>query len=74
LHESEYFKEKHDNRILSNTNRYSHHLVRLPFYYELSTKDQDIVIDAVKSFGGHRQQLFKKDWHKTVVNPHVATA
>jgi dTDP-4-amino-4,6-dideoxygalactose transaminase len=74
LHMSEYFLEKHDGRVLSNTDRYSDHLVRLPFYYELSTEDQDIVIDAVHSFGGRRQRLFKKDWQKAVVNTHAATA
>lgn len=73
LHASEYFNGKHDDRELINTDIYSDRLVRLPFYYELSTDDQDIIIDAVTSFGGRRQSLFRKDWQEPVVGSHAAT-
>jgi dTDP-4-amino-4,6-dideoxygalactose transaminase len=73
LHASEYFKGKHDKRNLLNANMYSARLVRLPFYYELTTSDQDLVIDAVRSFGGRRQSLFRKDWSQPMIGTHAAT-
>ena len=39
LHKSPYYKDKHDGRILPNSDRYSNCLVRLPFYYELKFDD-----------------------------------
>ncbi len=72
LHSSEFFKNKHDGRILANTERYSDRLVRLPFYYELSTTDQDLIIEAIKSFGGNRQQLINNSWPDTY-GEHAAT-
>ncbi len=73
LHASEYFSEKHDDRVLLNADMYSDRLVRLPFYYELTMDDQDIIIDAVRSFGGRRQSLFRKDWTEPMVGTHAAT-
>jgi len=73
LHASQFYKSKHDGRELANANKYSACLVRLPFYYELSTTDQDLVIDAVKSFGGRRQSLFQKALPQTLVGTHAAT-
>ena len=35
LHTSEYYKKKHDGRILPQSDRYSDCLVRLPLFYEL---------------------------------------
>ncbi len=40
LHNSEYYKLKHDDRILQESDRYSDCLVRLPLFYEL---DEDQV-------------------------------
>jgi len=37
LHDSMYYKDKHDGRILLWSDYYSNCLVRLPLYYELST-------------------------------------
>jgi dTDP-4-amino-4,6-dideoxygalactose transaminase len=48
LHKSPYYFDKHDGRELSNSDLYSDCLVRLPFYYDLSEKEQQIVIDVIK--------------------------
>jgi dTDP-4-amino-4,6-dideoxygalactose transaminase len=51
LHDSLYFKEKHDGRILLNADKFSDCLVRLPLYFELTQKDiTDIIVPLVKSF------------------------
>jgi len=72
LHASDYFKLKHDGRDLSNADSYSDRLVRLPFYYELTTEDQDLIITAINKFGGRRQSLFRKDWTEPIANSHAA--
>lgn len=46
LHASSYYAEKHDGRMLSESDRYSDCLVRLPMFYELPV---DLVVDVVKS-------------------------
>lgn len=50
LHSSEYYKEKHDGRVLANCDRYGDCLVRLPLYYEMSDNDIQQVIDSILSF------------------------
>lgn len=47
LHNSPYFINKHDGRNLTQSDRYSECLVRLPFYYDLEI---DLVIKLVKNF------------------------
>lgn len=42
LHESPFYKENHDGRVLPETQRYTDTLLRLPMYFELDT---NIVID-----------------------------
>lgn len=49
LHKSRFFDGKHDGRLLPNADLYSERLVRLPFYYELSEDEQQMVIDVIKS-------------------------
>ncbi|MEO0900317.1 MAG: dTDP-4-amino-4,6-dideoxygalactose transaminase [Bacteroidota bacterium] len=49
LHESPYYKDKHDGRELPNCNRFADCLVRLPFYYELEENQQMYVVEQVKS-------------------------
>ena len=46
LHDSEFYRGKHDGRRLPNCDRYADCLVRLPLYYEL---DPDLVLEAVRS-------------------------
>jgi dTDP-4-amino-4,6-dideoxygalactose transaminase len=50
LHSSEYYKDKHDGRELSNCDKYADCLVRLPLYYELRDEEIDYIINTVKTF------------------------
>lgn len=47
LHSSEYYRDKHDGRILNNVDRFSECLLRLPMYYELTDEDVTKIIDIV---------------------------
>ena len=47
LHGSPYYKDKHDGRVLHNSDCFSDVLVRLPMYYELEETDQNIVINSI---------------------------
>lgn len=48
LHSSEYYKDKHDGRNLSECDRYADCLVRLPMYYELSEKDVEHICSIIE--------------------------
>jgi len=50
LHKSIYYQEKHDERILNESARYSDTLLRLPFYYELGTDDIDSIIKLLNTW------------------------
>ncbi|NNE15811.1 MAG: dTDP-4-amino-4,6-dideoxygalactose transaminase [Saprospiraceae bacterium] len=50
LHDSPFFKEKHDSRSLLNSDKYSNRLLRLPLYYELSEAEQSHIISSVNQF------------------------
>jgi dTDP-4-amino-4,6-dideoxygalactose transaminase len=50
LHKSAYYKNKHDNREIPWSDRYTDCLVRLPLYYELSTEDLNRIIGSIKEF------------------------
>jgi dTDP-4-amino-4,6-dideoxygalactose transaminase len=50
LHQSPYYKSRHDGRELPASDRFSECLLRLPFYYELTKEDQDRVINEIHSF------------------------
>lgn len=50
LHKSPYFQNKYEGKELSNSDRYTDCLVRLPLYYELSDADMHKIISTVKSF------------------------
>jgi len=52
LHISPYYKDKHDGRELPNAVRFSDTIVRLPFYYELSVKDINYIVDKIERFFG----------------------
>ncbi|MFT4594936.1 MAG: dTDP-4-amino-4,6-dideoxygalactose transaminase [Bacteroidia bacterium] len=47
LHKSAYFTDKHDRRELTNSDRFSNCLVRLPLYHSLTLKEQQYVITEV---------------------------
>ena len=48
LHSSDFYKDKHDDRILDNSDKFTNCLLRLPFYYELDEKDVFILIDEIR--------------------------
>lgn len=50
LHNSPYFKNKHDGRLLINAERFSETIVRLPLFYELPLMIVDMICDKVKEF------------------------
>ncbi len=50
LHKSPFFAEKHDGRVLKNSNRFADCIVRLPFFYSLSAEEQTEVIEISKNY------------------------
>jgi len=50
LHNSEYYKEKHDGRVLPWCDYYSDCLVRLPLYYELSSGEIRKICGIIREF------------------------
>ncbi|MCW3071647.1 MAG: TDP-4-keto-6-deoxy-D-glucose transaminase [Bacteroidetes bacterium] len=50
LHRSPYFKDKYKGADLSNADRYSECLVRLPLFYDLSNKELELVCRQVLGF------------------------
>jgi dTDP-4-amino-4,6-dideoxygalactose transaminase len=50
LHNSPYYKNKHDGRMLKNADMFTDCLLRLPFYYELSDADTMKIIASVKNY------------------------
>jgi dTDP-4-amino-4,6-dideoxygalactose transaminase len=50
LHESPYYRDKHDGRKLSFSEMYSDCLIRLPLYYELDDSSVEQVVEAILSF------------------------
>lgn len=50
LAQSPYYAQKHDGRHLPMAERYSHCLLRLPIYYELSVDEAEIVADTILRF------------------------
>ena len=47
LHSSEYYKDKHDGRLLSECDRYADCLVRLPMYYDLDVEDVERICEEL---------------------------
>lgn len=47
LHNSTFFINKHDDRMLSESQRYSNCLMRLPFFVELSAEQQMVIINTL---------------------------
>lgn len=48
LHQSKFFKDKHDGRKLSQTQMFSDTIIRLPFFVELAERDVDYVCETLK--------------------------
>lgn len=52
LHNSSYYKNCHDGRVLSECDRYENCLVRLPFYYDLEESQIEEICELVSQFLG----------------------
>ncbi len=50
LHESAFYKDKHDGRALPLSDLYTDRLLRIPLYFELTDAEQDKVIGAITSY------------------------
>lgn len=50
LHQSPYYKDKHDGRPLPNAIRYSETIVRLPFFFELTNEEIEYVVEKIREF------------------------
>jgi len=50
LHDSVYYKDKHDGRLLKNCDRFSEVLLRLPIYCGFTNQEQELVIEGIQSF------------------------
>lgn len=48
LHNSEFYKNKHDGRELKNSDCFTECLVRLPLFYELSKDNIDLICNIIK--------------------------
>ncbi len=48
LHSSDFYKDKHDGRALSNSDKFTNCLLRLPFYYELEKNDIFNIMEVIK--------------------------
>jgi dTDP-4-amino-4,6-dideoxygalactose transaminase len=51
LHKSPFFQSQHGSRQLPNSDRYSDCLLRLPFFYEISEAEQDLVVQSIVNVG-----------------------
>jgi len=50
LHQSPYYKNKHDGRILPVTCDISGRLLRLPLFYTLEEKEQNLIVEVIYDF------------------------
>lgn len=50
LHKSDYYREKHDGRILANCEHFADCLVRLPMFYELRDEEVSFIISKIHEF------------------------
>jgi len=50
LHSSEFYKDKHDGRVLPNCDCYGDCLVRLPLFYELKDEEVQYIIESILNF------------------------
>lgn len=50
LHLSQFYKDKHDGRVLPQTDRYSDCLLRLPFYFDLEEQQVITIVNYINAF------------------------
>jgi len=53
LHSSDFYRDKHDERTLDNSDKFSNCLLRLPFYFELDEKDVFNLIEEIRNTFGN---------------------
>lgn len=46
LHSSPYYHEKHDGRVLMNSDKFTDTLLRLPLFYELTENEIDLIVSC----------------------------
>ena len=49
LHSSPYYKDKHDGRVLANSDRYTDTLLRLPLFFDLNEQEIDQIVAFFES-------------------------
>lgn len=54
LHSSEFYKSKHDGRVLSECDRYADCLVRLPMFYDLTKEEVAFICEKIIRFFDNR--------------------
>lgn len=50
LHKSEFYEGKHNGDELVNSDKFSDNLIRLPFFYDLTDREINRVIDCIKKY------------------------
>ena len=50
LHKSDFYRAKHDGRILQNCEKYEERLLRLPFYFELQENEIEYILTKIYDF------------------------
>jgi dTDP-4-amino-4,6-dideoxygalactose transaminase len=50
LHSSVFYATKHDGRVLTNSDRYSETLLRLPLYFDLQEEEIDFICSQIHDF------------------------
>lgn len=50
LHSSEYYQDKHDGRVLVNSDKFTECLVRMPLYYDLSLDEIESIYNILLEF------------------------
>lgn len=50
LHKSPYYADQHKGGELKNSDYFEHHLLRLPFFYDITDEEQNYVIQEIKNF------------------------
>ena len=65
LHKSPYYHDKHDGRILTESDRYTDCLLRLPMFYDLTFDQVDYISNLIKEYftliwNKEKEQVFDK--------------
>lgn len=50
LHKSEYYQNKHDGRVLSNSDTFENTLLRIPLFYDLSDNEMNKITTVIQNF------------------------